>query len=314
MGVRLTRPDKPDHGEGGSYGRRRPYCGPVVTTGPRTSGAPPLPPGRDVDIAGRGTAWVWEAPGPPGAATLLLLHGWTSTAALNWYTSLPALSERYRVVAMDLRGHGRGIRPQDRFRLADCADDAAALCTQMGLGPVVAVGYSMGGAVAQLLWQRHRSQLEGLVLCATAGLFGSSAALHPAVRTVASGVARTLRALPPATHAGLFHRLMARRAASSAFPDWGASERRPTDLGCLIEAGLELNDWDGASVLASVEVPTAVVKTTRDVVVPPWRQQMMADSIPGARVFPVEAGHAVCVENPRLFVPTLLSACRAVTI
>ena len=48
-------------------------------------------------------------------------------------------------MALDHRGHGRGIRSRRPFRLEDCADDAAALIDELGLGPVTAVGYSMGG-------------------------------------------------------------------------------------------------------------------------------------------------------------------------
>ena len=53
------------------------------------------------------------------------------------------------------------------MRLADCADDMAALIDELGTGPVIAVGYSMGGPIAQLLWKRHPEKVAGLVLCAT---------------------------------------------------------------------------------------------------------------------------------------------------
>src|SRR5262249_37449993 len=63
-----------------------------------------------------------------------------------------------------------------RFRLEDCADDVAALAQVLGIGRFIAVGYSMGGMVAQLLYRRHPSLLSGLVLCATArSVLGSPA-------------------------------------------------------------------------------------------------------------------------------------------
>ena len=55
-----------------------------------------------------------------------------------------------------------------RFRLEDCADDVAALAEVLGIRKFVAVGYSMGGMVAQLMHRRHASLLSGLVLCSTA--------------------------------------------------------------------------------------------------------------------------------------------------
>src|SRR5262249_60031042 len=108
-----------------------------------------------------------ELAGPPGAPAIVLLHGWTATADLNWFMCYEGLAEHYRVIAPDHRGHGRGIRSRRSFRLRDCADDAAALCAALGIEQYVAVGYSMGGIVAQLMWHRHRDAVRGLVLAAT---------------------------------------------------------------------------------------------------------------------------------------------------
>ena len=61
-----------------------------------------------------------------------------------------------------------------RFRLADCADDVAALADVLGIDSMIPVGYSMGGPIAQLLWHRHRSLVSGMVLCATSRNFRGS--------------------------------------------------------------------------------------------------------------------------------------------
>src|SRR4051812_23104320 len=76
------------------------------------AGAPWLPPGRDVEIPGVGTTHVRDSGGPPGAPAVLLLHGWAVTADLNFFTVYPSLAEQYRVISLDHRGHGRGIRPK----------------------------------------------------------------------------------------------------------------------------------------------------------------------------------------------------------
>ena len=83
--------------------------------------------GRRIELPGRGTTFVREVPGPPGAPTVLLLHGWIASGGLNWFTTFEPLGEHFRVLAIDHRGHGRGIRSWRRFTLADCADDAADL-------------------------------------------------------------------------------------------------------------------------------------------------------------------------------------------
>jgi hypothetical protein len=99
---------------------------------------------RDVEIPGRGRMSIRQVRGPEGAPTLVLLHGLAATGRLNWFTALPALAERYHVLVVDHRGHGRGIRTR-HFRLADCADDVIALADVLAIESLVAVGYSMGG-------------------------------------------------------------------------------------------------------------------------------------------------------------------------
>jgi 3-oxoadipate enol-lactonase len=86
----------------------------------------PLPPGRAVLVPGRGELFVRDSggDGPP----VLLLHGWMFSADTNWFTVYgPLQAAGYRVIALDHRGHGRGLRTPDEFRLVDCAADAAAL-------------------------------------------------------------------------------------------------------------------------------------------------------------------------------------------
>jgi 3-oxoadipate enol-lactonase len=127
-----------------------------------------------MELPGRGTTFVRHVEGPPGAPTLVLLHGWTATADLNWFTTYHPLGRQYRVIAIDHRGHGRGIRSKKAFRLEDCADDAVAVCDVLGIERFVPVGYSMGGPIAQLIWRQHPERVAGLVLCATSGYFVTS--------------------------------------------------------------------------------------------------------------------------------------------
>jgi 3-oxoadipate enol-lactonase len=254
--------------------------------------------------------------GPPPVTSrarpaLVLLHGWTSTAALNFCRSFGPLAREFRVVALDHRGHGRGIRSRRPFRLEDCADDVAALTDQLALGPVTAVGYSMGGPIAQLLWRRHPEAVHSLVLCATATRFSTRPEFSGPVGLLGYGMAAALSGVPANVRRQGFSLLLRNRAADRGIATWAIEEWERNDPAALLHAGLALARFDSSSWIGSVDVPTSVVVTTLDTSVPPARQWQLAQSIPGRQTFPVDGNHRVCVERARLFVPVLLAACRA---
>jgi 3-oxoadipate enol-lactonase len=240
----------------------------------------------------------------------LLLHGWTANADLNWFPSFRPLSRSFRVVAMDHRGHGRGIRSRRRFRLSDCADDAAVLIDQLGAGPVIAVGYSMGGPVASLLWRRHPESVAGLVLCATSRTF-SSRPQERAGFLALGGVAMGARAVPTAVQRRFVRQVIGSRG-SGDLEAWALEEMHRNDWTAVLEAGAALGRYDARPWIGSVDVPAAVVVTTDDGLVAPARQRALARSIPGATVHEVCGDHGVCVMGARRFVPALLDACGSV--
>jgi 3-oxoadipate enol-lactonase len=281
-----------------------------------------LPQGRRIRLPGRGTTYVRELPGPPGAPTLVLLHGLGATGALNWFACFDALGSRYRVLALDQRGHGRGVRPGlGGFRLEDCADDVVALADALTLEHVVCVGYSMGGPIAQLTWHRHPSRVSGLVLCATAGSFRgvrrpdlAQAALAQAVVTGGlTTAAAAMRMVPTAVRRQIVRTGVRQRGAARGLPPWVVDELARSDPACLLEAARSLTQFSSSPWIGDAQVPTCIVITTGDGLVPPARQRALAAALPSATVIEVAGDHAVCGTNPALFVPALVEACRRVT-
>ena len=240
----------------------------------------------------------------------MLLHGWTSTAALNWSRCFGPLSREFRVVALDHRGHGRGIRSRRPFRLEDCADDVASLTEQLGTGPVTAVGYSMGGPVAQLLWQRHPDTVDSLVLCATAARFSSRPEFNGPFGLLGYGMAMALSGVPANLRRQGFGLLVRNRTADRGLATWAVEEWERNDPAALVQAGLSLGRFDSTPWIGTVDVPTSVVVTTLDGTVSPRRQWYLAQSISSARAFPVAGDHRACADQARIFVPALLAACR----
>ncbi|MCZ7527161.1 MAG: alpha/beta hydrolase [Acidimicrobiia bacterium] len=274
--------------------------------------APP-PPGRRIELPGRGTTFVREVPGPPGAPAVLLLHGWMASGGLNWFRAFDALGTRFRVVAPDHRGHARGLRADGCFRLADCADDVAALVGALGIRSAVAVGYSMGGPVAQLLWRRHPHLVDGLVLCATAHGFvadGLPRTLFGAGVAAATGAARAggrVARVPAALGRSLLPR-PARRP--SLLPAWAAAELGRHHWPTLVEAAHALTGYSAEPWIRTVDVPTAVMVTTRDRLLPAGAQAATARALPGASVHLLDRGHGACVSPD--FGARVLVACEDV--
>ena len=264
---------------------------------------------RDIELPGRGRTSIREVQGPDGAPTLVLLHGLAATGRLNWFLALRALAERFRVIVVDHRGHGRGIRTH-HFRLADCADDAVAVADHLGVESLIAVGYSMGGPIAKLCWSRHRDRVRGLVLCATANHF-----MRPQVRGVASaifpGMIVTARLMPRFFRDRLVDG-MTRGLPEGERRDRVRREMENTDPATVMQATRALLRFSSGDWAAGIDVPTAVVITTEDQLVPPNRQYRLAASIPRAKIFEVAGDHLACVRAASQFVPALLEACEYV--
>ena len=265
-----------------------------------------LPRGRHYDLPGRGRTFARVVEAPPGAPTVLLLHGWTATADLNWYSSYPALEGKYGVVALDHRGHGRGIRSKRPFRLTDCADDAVALLDELGVEEVIAVGYSMGGPVAQLIWRRHPGRVLGLVVCATAGSFSTTKQDH--VRFAAIGtLAQAARVIPRAVRQLIGSQLLTGKSGKD-LRQWAIGELRRHDPLKLIQAGHRIGLFDSRRWLRTIDIPVSAVVTTEDEVVSVSRQREMLEVIPGASSHEIVGSHTVCVAQPETFRESLLSA------
>jgi 3-oxoadipate enol-lactonase len=273
-----------------------------------------LPAPHVIELPGRGQTCVLDVPGPDGAPTIILLHALATTAALSWYPSIGALSEHARVIAFDQRWHGRGIASDD-FRLEDCADDAAAVADALGIDRFIIAGYSMGGAVAQLVWKRHRDRVDGIVLAATARNFRGKATerLWFALTATAmsrwgdrarTGMLKMASALQDAP-AGL-------SSAADRIAPWAMAEFRSTSAWSMLAAIDEIGRFDSGPWIRRVDVPTSVIVATRDKFIPTRRQRRLAAAIPGAMSYDVEGNHAAIVLSADEFVPAMVEACRSV--
>lgn len=239
-----------------------------------------------------------EVEGSGNAPTVLLLHGWMATGGLNWIHAFEPLGRSFRVIAPDLAGHGQGLRTWKPFSLAHCAEDAAELIERTGCGPVIAVGYSMGGAIAQLLWRNHPEQVAGLVLCATGPVLVPNLRHRVVLAAAMSALAGTSRVAQMSTYLPrqLLQTFWPARTIppSKSLRQWAATEMRSHDWRMVLEAGRDLGRYSATRWIHEIDVPTTVIVTKQDSAIDPAVQLRMALEIPGARVHCMDDGHLAC--------------------
>ena len=252
-----------------------------------------------------------EQEGPPGGPTILLLHGWTVSADLNWWSVYDDLRTVGRVIAVDHRGHGRGLRSTERFSLEDAADDAAGVLQALGVRSAIVVGYSMGGPISLLLWQRHPHLVDGLVLEATALEWRASRRERWLWKTMAF-VEAFFRSRRSASMVDRWLRVSTKAQPELApYAGWFRGELSRGNPRDIADAGRALGDYDARPFARSVDVPTTVVVTTKDRLVRPRKQRALAKATSAATI-ELDGDHDVCWIEPAAFGRATADAVRGV--
>lgn len=117
---------------------------------------------------------------------VLLVHGWTCDSN-DWIWQIPALLDAgYRVIAVDLRGHGRSEVTEDGYNVRQMARDCAALLEGLEAAPAIVMGHSMGGAIAVAMAVEHPAAVRAIISVDAA--YGLPAELGPLVTEILEGL------------------------------------------------------------------------------------------------------------------------------
>ncbi|MFT3851843.1 MAG: alpha/beta hydrolase [Ilumatobacteraceae bacterium] len=268
---------------------------------------PWLPEGGTLALPDRGEVFFRRHRHPdPDAPTILLLHGWTASADLQFFSAYEALAQRCSFVGIDHRGHGRGMRTPDPFTLEDCAEDAAQLVQALGIGQVILIGYSMGGPISLLLARRHPELVRAIVVQATAMTFATSFVDRLRWRTVRL-VGPLVRswAFPRSVRYAL-RKLLGDGHPFKRYAGWLAGEVNRNDALALVQAGRELSTFDATPWTGILGKPAGSLITTGDHLVPPRRQRALAAAL-GATVAEVHADHLAALVAPDAYVAATMS-------
>ncbi|MVW76202.1 alpha/beta fold hydrolase [Pseudomonas xionganensis] len=236
-------------------------------------------------------------------APVVLVHGLGSSTR-DWEYQIPDLAAQYRVIALDVRGHGRSDKPSERYQISDFAGDVLALLDHLRLPQVHLVGISMGGMIGFQLGVDNPERLKSLCIV-NSGPEVKAKSLRDwleigkrwslsrllSLETIAKGLGRLLF---PKPEQGELRRKIEER--------WPQNDKRAylASLDAII-------GWGVRERLSLISCPTLVVTADRDYT-PVAQKEAYVRELPDARLLVIEdSRHATPMDQPQAFNSSLLA-------
>ena len=230
--------------------------------------------------------------GPPDAPVLVLAGSLGSTVGM-WHPQLPALTERFRVVRVDLRGHGGSPPADGPYRMDELAGDVLALLDRLELRRVHWCGLSLGAMVGMYLASEAPERIGRLALCCTSAHFPDPQVWHDRIAAVAE---QGTAGIAPAVVGRWFT------------PGWAAAHPDVVADAEAMVAGISdagyrgccaaIAAWDHRDRLPAVTAPTLVVAGADDQATPVEpHAATIAAGVPGARLEVVPGAHLANIES-----------------
>lgn len=219
--------------------------------------------------------------------TVFLLHAAMGNSQ-RWFSWVPKLARHYRVIRMDLRGHGQSSipDPEQDFSLQHLVDDAVALMDQLGIDKAHIVGNSAGGYVAQQLTLQHPERVKTLSLYgATPGLKHSHAPTWiPKIKEI--GLKKFL--------ADTIHERFD-NTADPALVSWFIEQAGSNDPTFIARFVLHMCTHDFMEALTAIKCPTLIVAAGKESIGHADAYEEMHKRIKGSELVYVDtAGHNIC--------------------
>jgi pimeloyl-ACP methyl ester carboxylesterase len=241
--------------------------------------------------------YVVQGEGDP----LVLIGGYASGYWQSWQRYLPALSERYRVLAFDSRGSGETDAPDAPYSVAMMSADTLGLMDHVGIERAHFLGRSLGGCIAQAVVLARPERVRSLVMTSTFARIGQRG------RTL---VGHWIDAVRTLGFEKFFEYLMT-YFYTAGFYDSHYDQVRASVQGLLgakrtvhgfAHTGAAVMGHDVLEQLASIRIPTLLLCGGEDLITPAAHTEEMGRLIPGARVNIVpNTAHGFLTERPESF-------------
>lgn len=225
---------------------------------------------------------------------VVLLHSLALDAGV-WQSVVPLLESQFRVVALDLRGHGNSPRSVE-FTIEDLADDVAETVASIGVDRATVVGLSLGGCVAQSVAVRHPGSVHSLVLADTTAWYGVDA-LEAWEGRADRARQQGLESLADFQLERWFSDSF--RLGNGPLCDRLLATFRANDVDAYAAACRALGRYDGRGDVESIGVPTEIVVGEHDGATPPSDAHDLGARISDSNVTVLpDAKHLTALECP----------------
>lgn len=226
----------------------------------------------------------------------LLLSNSLGTTFRMWDAQMPALSQAFRVIRYDSRGHGQSDAPAGDYSIARLAADALAVLDSLHIEKAAFVGLSKGGMVGQWLGAHAPERLTRLVLANTAAWMGPPQAWQARIEAVLKdGMGAVTEAVLERWFTPGF-----RDAAPEAVApvrDMLLATAPEGYAGCCAA----IRDMDQRASLPAIRVPTLVIGGLQDPATPPAKAEEIAAGVADAKLVMLDAAHLSNIEQPEAF-------------
>ena len=264
---------------------------------PASAQAPPAESFATID----GARIRYRLEGPAGAPFLVLSNS-LGTNLDMWAPQVAALTQRFRVLRYDSRGHGLSAVTPGPYSIDRLARDVVGLLDQLKIDRAHFCGLSMGGMAGMWLGVHAPQRMDKLVLCNTAPRIGSAERWNTRIDAVNKGgvgaVADTLM--------DLWFTPRFRKAAADTAQRMRAMLVSTSAEGYVASCAA-VRDMDQWAALPGMDRPTLIVTGTHDAVTPPADGQRMAELISGAKQVELDAAHISNVEAAERFTAEVLA-------
>ena len=247
----------------------------------------------------------WDVTGHVGAPPVVLVMGLGYPAAM-WFRQVPALAQRYRVLVVDNRGAGpTGDVVGAPYSVETMAGDVAAVLAAAGETSAHVVGISMGGIIAQELALSRPETVRSLALLAThSGL--AHAVMNPeAIELLQKRAGMTTE---EAAEASIPFNYAPATPRSLIEEDWAVRLPLACSVAGYIAQATGGVTWTSLDRLPELDVPTLVMHGELDALVPLANGELIAKTVPGARLEVIDGANHVLTTDKADVVNSLLLA------